>query len=286
MINISVNQKDSPLRLKTLLINWGISQAYWKKLKVSGRILVNGEPVNYDFLLKDGDKVAFSFLPEHTALEPEAEPLTVLYEDDVLLAVHKPAGLLTHNASGIPSSCLTRRVAYYYKVRQIGAGIHPVSRLDKETSGLVLFAKNACIHHMLLFSSMEKQYIGITEGVWQEKNGIIQAPIERKPGSIIERMVSPKGREAVTRYEVLSEKNGQSLLRFTLLTGRTHQIRVHCAYAGHPLAGDTLYGTRSPQGRHLLHACQLCLVHPLTREKLIITDPLPDDIKNWLEETK
>jgi 23S rRNA pseudouridine1911/1915/1917 synthase len=270
----------APIRLKTLLKQYGVSDRYWKKLKISGTIRVNGFNQDRDCMLEPEDQVEWDFLPETSALLPEEAAVSILYEDKVLLAVAKPAGLLTHNPGKERNSALSRRVAWYYRQKEIAAAVHPVSRLDKETSGLVLFAKNACIHHMMTNRPLTKVYLGLTEGCWNIKKGIMDGPIARKPGSIIERMVDyEKGRPAETQYEVLAEGNGISLVRFVLSTGRTHQIRVHCAAAGHPLMGDSLYGRPQPQQRHLLHAYALSFAHPLSGKSITITAPLPDDMK-------
>lgn len=270
---------SAPQHLKHILQQWGMSGSYWKKLKSTGCLRVNGVIATSDVLLQPGDRITWSFLPEEPSLEPEAMPITILYEDDVLLAVDKPADLVTHNNDAAGGSALSRRAAWYYRQHKIPAGIHPISRLDRETSGIVLFAKNACIHHMVSQQSMEKTYLGITLGLWQETEGIIDKPIARTPGSIIERYVDASGQKALTHYKVLRQQNGLALVRFRLETGRTHQIRVHCADAGHPLLGDHLYGEPGPQSRHYLHAWQLSFLHPITKERLTITAPIPKDME-------
>jgi 23S rRNA pseudouridine1911/1915/1917 synthase len=285
MFQFTLPVHTAPIRLKTALKQYGVSDRYWKKLKASGTVKVNGIAQDRDQLLKPGDRVEWNFLPESSALLPEEAELSILYEDDVLLAVAKPAGLLTHNPGKERISALSRRVAGYYQQKGIAAAVHPVSRLDKETSGLVLFAKNACIHHMMTNLPLTKVYLGLTEGWWDKKAGTLDGPIARKPGSIIERMIDyEKGQPAETRYQVVAEGNGMSLLRFILNTGRTHQIRVHCASAGHPLIGDSLYGRPQPQKRHMLHAYALSFPHPLTGKPMTIKAPLPEDMKAVLKE--
>lgn len=286
MPSLTLSPEKSPLRLKTLLLQWGMSQQYWKKCKEAGVLKVNGAPTSWDLLLSPGDTVTWKFLPETSAVEPEPAALDIVYEDDVLLAVNKPAGLVTHNSSPDPQPALSRRVAWYYQTHQIPAAIHPVSRLDRETSGLVLFAKNACIHHMLSQQKLRKEYWGLTTGHWDPPKGCLNGPIARAPGSIIRRQVDPSGAPAVTHYQVLETFGDYDLVQFTLETGRTHQIRVHCAHAGHPLAGDHLYGPPGPQSRHLLHAKTLELIHPLTRAPLRITAPLPADFLAYIQQGK
>ena len=203
MPSLTLSPEKSPLRLKTLLLQWGMSQQYWKKCKEAGVLKVNGAPTSWDLLLSPGDTVTWEFLPETSAVEPEPAALDIVYEDDVLLAVNKPAGLVTHNSSPDPQPALSRRVAWYYQTHQIPAAIHPVSRLDRETSGLVLFAKNACIHHMLSQQKLRKEYWGLTTGHWDPPKGCLNGPIARAPGSIIRRQVDPSGAPAVTHYQVL-----------------------------------------------------------------------------------
>ncbi len=272
-----------PQRLKHVLQQWGMSGSYWKKIKTAGSIQINGSAVTTDVLLQPGDKVTWSFLAEQPSLEPEEVPIDILYEDDVLLAVAKPAGLVTHNNDSSGGPALSRRVTWYYLQQQIPAGIHPVSRLDRETSGIVLFAKNACIHHMLSQQKLEKTYLGITVGCWDRVQGTLDSPIARKPGSIVERCINPTGQTAITHYKVLRQGPEFSLLQFQLETGRTHQIRVHCASAGHPLFGDHLYGDPGPQSRHYLHAYQLTFLHPITKKLLTITAPIPKDMEEIIQ---
>ena len=268
-----------PQRLKSFLRDQGLSGTYWKKLKAAGALQVNGEIIQRDLLLQPGDRVSWTFLPEPCTLEPEEAPLSILEETELYLAVDKPAGLVTHNAGKERTPALSRRVAWYFQTHHISSAVHPVSRLDRETSGVVLFAKNACLHHMLSRNRLEKTYLALTLGHWEQPAGILDWPIGRRPGSIVERQVDPEGRPARTRYQVLGEKEGLSLVRFQLETGRTHQIRVHAAAAGHPLLGDTLYGTPGAPGRHYLHAWKVAFREPFTGRPVEITAPLPPDFR-------
>ena len=286
MMESTLPSGASPTRLKTFLQSLGLSGTYWKKLKAAGALSVNGTITRRDALLQPGDTVCWHFLPEHSDLLPEKAPLDILLETELFLAVNKPAGLVTHNAGKERTPSLSRRVAWYYYEHGLPCGIHPVSRLDRETSGIVLFAKNACIHHMLSSGALEKAYLGLTRGHWEQTEGIIALPIGRKPGSIVERQVDPAGLSARTRYKVVEERNGLTLVRFTLETGRTHQIRVHCAALGHPLLGDTLYGVPGVPGRHYLHAWKLRLKVPFTGRFFTITAPLPEDFLTvWQKNT-
>jgi 23S rRNA pseudouridine1911/1915/1917 synthase len=170
-------------------------------------------------------------------------------------------------------------VTEYYARKNITANIHPVSRLDRHTSGLVFFAKEPIIQHWLSQQRMDKEYLAIVTGELPGADGIIEAPIARKEGSIIERCVSENGKYAKTSYKLLSKRNGLSLVQVKLFTGRTHQIRVHMAHIGCPLFNDNLYGTPGPQSRHALHAFKLCFIHPVSDKPLEITRTLPEDLR-------
>ena len=198
-----------------------MSQQYWKKCKEAGVLKVNGAPTSWDLLLSPGDTVTWEFLPETSAVEPEPAALDIVYEDDVLLAVNKPAGLVTHNSSPDPQPALSRRVAWYYQTHQIPAAIHPVSRLDRETSGLVLFAKNACIHHMLSQQKLRKEYWGLTTGHWDPPKGCLNGPIARNTAPLSAARWTPAAPPVVTHYQVLETFGDYDLVQFTLETGRT-----------------------------------------------------------------
>lgn len=286
-MELRLSSASLPQRLKSFLRDQGISGTYWKALKAAGALQVNGETIQRDLLLQPGDRVSWTFLPEACTLEPEEAPLSILKETELYLAVDKPAGLVTHNAGKERTPALSRRVAWYFQTQGVPSAVHPVSRLDRETTGVVLFAKNACLHHMLSQNRLEKTYLALTlGGPWEKKEGLLDWPISRKPGSIVERQVDSEGLPARTRYQVLEEKNGLSLVRFQLETGRTHQIRVHAAAAGHPLLGDTLYGPPGPPGRHFLHAWKVRFREPFTPEEVEITSPLPADFRKvWYNET-
>ena len=204
---------------------------------------------------------------------------TIAFEDDYLLIIDKPAGMLVHPTVNEWGCTLYDYVTEYYQRKGITANIHPVSRLDRHTSGLVIFAKEPIIQHWLSQQQMDKEYLAIVTGELPNDEGIIEAPIARKEGSIIERCVSENGKYAKTSYKLLAKRKDLSLLQVKLFTGRTHQIRVHVAYIGCPLFNDNLYGTPGPQSRHALHAFKLRFIHPVSDTPVEITRTLPEDLR-------
>ena len=210
-------------------------------------------------------------------------PDMIAYEDDFLLVLDKPAGMLVHPTVSERGGTLYDYVKDYYERSSITADIHPVSRLDRNTSGLVIFAKEPIVQFWLSQQEVDKEYLALAQGRLQQTQGIIEAPIARKEGSIIERCVDyERGKYAKTAYEVLGYYGGNTLLRVRLYTGRTHQIRVHLAHIRHPLVDDNLYGTPGPQSRHALHAYRLAFKHPVSDDFLEITRILPADLRKIL----
>ena len=210
-------------------------------------------------------------------------PSMLAYEDDFLLIIDKPAGMLVHPTVSERGTTLYDYVKAYYEANGIDAGIHPVSRLDRNTSGLLIFAKEPVVQHWLSQQQVEKEYLALACGRFENSEGIIEPPIARKDGSIIERCVDyTRGKYAKTAYEVLAAYTSCTLLKGRLFTGRTHQIRVHLASIGHPLVNDNLYGTPGPQARHALHAYRLAFKHPVSDVFLEITRALPEDLQKLL----
>ena len=229
--------------------------------------------------------------PERTTLEPESIPLSVVYEDDDLLVVDKPAGLAVHPSAGHRSHTLVNAVlAHCPNLSGIGGEGRPgiVHRLDKDTSGLIIVAKHDAAHlsvaRQLKERRVEKTYVALVEGRVAPPEGLIDAPIGRHPRHRKKMAVVDRGREARTRYRLIREVAGRSLLELRPESGRTHQIRVHLASIGHPITGDPLYGRGRPPPltRQFLHARRLAFRHPATDERLELEAPLAEDLARAL----
>lgn len=250
-------------------------------------ILVNGRPARADTRLREGDELAFSLAdePRERPIPPSDAALEIVYEDEYLLVVNKPAAM-----PSIPSSLRPEEpsVAGVLSRRCGGAlRFHAVSRLDRGTTGLLAVAKYGYIHDRLrrgLHESLRREYLGLAVGAVTPERGRIDLPIARAEDSLLLRCVSPDGAEAHTVYETLCRANGFTLLRLLPLTGRTHQLRLHLAAVGYPLAGDFLYGTEDREliPRPALHSAALCLRHPVSGETLRFTAPLPEDMARLL----
>ncbi|WP_371381432.1 RluA family pseudouridine synthase [Sporomusa aerivorans] len=262
----------------------GLSLTLWRKIKTTGTLLINALPATICTEVHPGDTISVTW-PEASSIIAEALPLAIAYEDDWLLVADKPTGMLVHPAAGQHSGTLANAIMHYYHQQSYSCGFHPVNRLDRNTSGLVLIAKRPDIQHWLNQNqnSITKEYLAIVSGTPAPANGQIDAPIGRKPNSIIEREVRPDGQQAITHYRILTSFGQASLLEVLLKTGRTHQIRVHFCYIGCPLLGDDLYGGPVTLiTRQALHAAKLSLPHPVSGQVLTVTSPLPADLVNVL----
>ncbi len=224
-----------------------------------------------------GERLCLRFPEDAVRIEDADLPLTVAYEDDSLLVVDKPPYLAVHPSAGKPEPTLANAVVGYYRRQGQPHSFRPVNRLDRNTSGLLLAAKNAHVAYALTHKA-EKTYLAIVLGNLVG-SGTVDQPIRVKEGCCITREVGEGGKESVTHYEALGSDGEVTLVRLHLETGRTHQIRVHMAYLGHPLAGDTMYGTdETVMPRHGLHCAEMAFTHPLTGERLSLTSPLPEDM--------
>lgn len=263
----------------------GISSTHWKKIKFSGNFRRNGDLITYParLIVYAGDVLTWN-LNEKSDIVPENIPLNIKYEDDFLLIADKPAGMLVHPTHGEISGTLANAVMGYYEKNNVNIAFHPIHRLDRNTSGLLLIAKAPELHHKLAPRGkklFERVYYAVIEGKLEKDKGTINLPIGRDETSIVKRTVRKDGLDAVTHYEVIKNFEDFSLVKIILETGRTHQIRVHFAHIGHPLAGDDLYGgKRDKITRQALHSAEISFIHPVTEKFLRITSDLPLDMKN------
>lgn len=265
-----------------------ISSRLLTKLKMNEKILVDDKPVFSSYLVHSGDNIEVRIdFEEEDNIVPEEMNLDILYEDEYLLAVNKPAGMVVHPSSYHPNQTLANGVKFYLNNKK---KIRPINRLDRDTSGIVIFAKNEYVQERMIQSkTIKKEYLAIITGTMDKKVGTINLPIARKDGSIMEREVNSNGQEAITHYDVIAESPDKSLslVHIILETGRTHQIRVHFAYFKKYILGDTLYGIETNIiNRQSLHAWRLSFLHPITNDKIYIEAPLFDDMKNVIEDYK
>ena len=258
---------QTELKMSTGLIN---------KLKWGEGIRVNGMPQRTNFPVKPGDVVTVCLEEPEPEYPAQEGPLTILFEDEHLLAVDKPAGMLIHPSRAKNEGTLANYVYGYYQRTGQKCAFHPMTRLDRDTYGIVLLAKNAHVHTRLQETEVTKVYHAMTFGGPQADAGTIDAPIARRPLPSLLRRVSPEGKPSVTVWRVLRRENGICKLALQPVTGRTHQLRVHCAHMGFPILGDPQYGneesialSRQLGLKHqLLCAKELEFVHPMTGEKL------------------
>lgn len=268
-----------------------LSRSYLQKLIADGGVTVNDQAVRASAGVKPGDRIEITFPPiQGEALAPESIPLCVVHEDNYLLVVDKPAGIPTHPGPGSPNRTLANALLDRYPaLREVGDPERPgiVHRLDKDTSGLLVVAKSSRalegLSGQFKSRSVVKRYITLVKGRVESAEGVIDAPIGRSPRHRKRMSVVADGRKAVTRYRVVKRMDGYTLLEVSPETGRTHQIRVHLAAIGHPVAGDSIYGSRHPAlTRQFLHASFLGFRHPVSGEHIELSSELPDDLKRAL----
>ncbi|MCI7574189.1 MAG: RluA family pseudouridine synthase [Clostridiales bacterium] len=256
----------------------GLSAGLMNRLKWTGALKVNGQSVHTDFPVQPGDTVTAVVEEERPDYPAEDLPLTILYEDDFLLAVDKPQGMLIHPSSARNTGTLANAVAGYYRRTGSTGAFHPLTRLDRDTFGIVLVAKNGYACALLQRSRPRKTYHALTLGGPASDSGIIDAPIARKPLPSLLREIRPDGKPSRTEYRVLERGEALCRLALTPVTGRTHQLRLHCAYMGFPIVGDPQYGSaealtwaeRLGVSGQQLCAKRLELSHPVTGQALVL----------------
>jgi 23S rRNA pseudouridine1911/1915/1917 synthase len=266
-----------------------LSSRLIKNLKKHDGILLNGASARTIDPVHSGDIVsAVIEYSENINILPEESDISIIYEDECFLAVDKKAGVPVHPSAGHQTGTLVHMVLAHFKKQGLIVKARPINRLDKDTSGIVLFAKNSFVQDRLIAqmknNRVEKIYLGIVHGVYDPPEGVIDLPIARKENSTIERVIDPEGDRSVTRYKTLAVHNDLSLVQFALETGRTHQIRVHTKAMGHPLLGDWLYSDIRTDliDRQALHSTLLAFDHPITSERIILNAPIPGDMRKVL----
>ncbi|KRL76511.1 RluA family pseudouridine synthase [Secundilactobacillus paracollinoides] len=267
------------------------SRSQLKEAIDKGNVTVNGNLTKPKYPVQPGDEVVIT-IPDPVALdlEPENIPLDIVYEDDDVIVVNKPAGMVVHPSPGHPDHTLVNALLYHSPLSTINGTYRPgiVHRIDKDTSGLLMVAKNDNAHRSLAAQLKNKtnlrEYIALVHGVIKQDEGTIDAPLGRSPKDRKRQAIVADGRHAVTHFKVLERYLNYTLISCWLETGRTHQIRVHMKSIGHPLAGDPLYGPRKTinGSGQFLHAKKLGFKHPVTGKQLVFEAPLPDDFERVL----
>ncbi len=277
-------EKDAGRKVKYFVRgDMGVSYGQFASLKARSGLLVNGAPVHANHLLQPGDAVT-ALLDDRPgkAVEAEDTSVNIVYEDEDLLILDKPAPLPCQCSPKQPAGTLENRLAFRYRDVP-GFAFRPLNRLDKGTSGLMAAAKNAHaaqrLQRLLHTDAFAREYLAVVEG-HMENEGVIDAPIAKADGPTVRRVVDASGKPAVTRYRAVLSGERRSIVRLRLMTGRTHQIRVHLSHIGHPIVGDFLYGAEDPRlpGRFALHSTYIRLIHPVTGETIERASPPPPEL--------
>ena len=286
-MEINYEIKNNTQTINSILQNeLKISSRLLYKLIKLNKIELNHKPCDTRKTgnLEDTITVNFDYEEDNSNIVPTKMDLNIVFEDDWLLVVNKPAGIAIHPSVLHYSDSLCNGIRFYFNKIGLKKKIRPVNRLDLNTSGLVVFAKceyiQECLINQMKNNQFKKEYLAVCDGIFDEKSGTINLPIARKENSIIERCISENGQTAITHYEILKEFDNYSLVKCSLETGRTHQIRVHMSAIGHPLLGDSLYGSISDLiNRQALHCYNLQFIHPVYNNDLNFFGELPNDFK-------
>lgn len=287
ILNYRIQENDKTV--KTILTeNFNFSKRLSKKLELNDKIFLNGKPVKLNKSVFASDELSIEFDEKEDEYDAVDIPIDIIYEDNNLLVVNKQPYIVVHPTRSHQNNTIANGIAYYFKKNNINRKVRFVNRLDMNTSGIVIIAKNPYVHNQLgkqlKSNDVEKYYYALVEGMVEKHEGIINEPITRLNPEDIIRVVHPSGKECITEYITEKKYNNMTLVKLKLITGRTHQIRVHMKHIGHPIVGDVLYGRKSDLiGRQALHCYEMKFKHPITNEDLVITCPLPEDIKRLIE---
>ena len=290
-LTYTIQPNDNFFNVKELLkLKFQISDRLLVKLKKNKKIWLNSTPTFVDSRLKPFDivEILIDFEEKSENIIPTQIDLNIIYEDEYYIVINKPSGIAIHPSILHYTDSLANGVKFYFEQKNIKKKIRPINRLDKDTSGIVIFAKNEYIQEFLVKEMKKntffKEYIAVCEGIFESKIWTINLPIGRKENSIIERCVCSDGDIAITHYNVLKSLKNTSVVHVTLETGRTHQIRVHLSNIGHPILGDTLYGNPSSViNRQALHAYKVKFIHPITGLNVEYIATIPSDIKSIIK---
>ena len=291
-LEFTVPPEAAGVRVDTLLKrHLGLSGTVVRRIKwLPDGILADGVRVNTRYVPQPGQvlSVRLSDPERRSGVVPAPGPLDIVYEDGDMVVVNKAAGVLVHPSHGHYADTVGNFLMAHYRENREASGFHPVHRLDKGTTGLLVAAKHPYgqekLKHQLHTGAFRRVYLAVCDGLPRPPEGVIDAPIGRVPGSLMARRVDPEGQSARTHYRVVRAAGGKALVELELDTGRTHQIRVHMAHIGHPLTGDFLYGTEAHSliSRPALHSARLSLLHPVTGEPMAWEQPLPEDMKRLI----
>lgn len=297
-ITYIIDEKLATLRIDKALpiLNANNTRAYYSHAIKNGKVLVNSKEISPSYKVKEGDVI--TLIIEDDPLKDELKPyemdLPVIYEDDDVLIINKPQGLVVHPGNGHADDTLVNALIYNEKQLSTINGLNRIGivhRIDKDTSGLLLVCKNNNAHNyiaeQLKDHTMHREYLGLVSGVFPHEKGKVIAPLARSKTNRMKYEVNQvNGKEAITNFEVVKRFNNYTLLKFKLETGRTHQIRVHMEYLNHPIVGDPLYGKNNcalySKGQ-LLHAYRLTFIHPTTKKEMTFEAPLPNYFKEILD---
>lgn len=284
---INFTYKGEKLNLEEYLFSENVSGRLFRKLYKEKQIFVNGRFQRKSLELEKGEVITLLMEDEIESILPEDMNLNIIYEDFDLLILNKAPNIVVHPTKSHQTNTLSNGIAYYFNKNNIKKKIRFVNRLDMDTTGILIVAKNSFAHQQMAIqfeeNTIEKKYLGIVKGIVKNDEGLIDLAIGREEDKSIKKMVSESGQEALTRYKVLERFNEATLVEVQIYTGRSHQIRVHMDYIGHPIIGDSLYDESSGQiNRQALHSYYLKAKHPRTKKVLEFIAPMPGDMETLI----
>lgn len=290
--NIIIFKSDKDeLNLEEFLLTKDVSGRLFRRLYKQKQIFVNGKFIRKGLKLKKGDIVSLYLEDEEESILPEPINLDIVYEDLDLLILNKAPNIVVHPTKSHQSNTLSNGIAYYFLKKGIKKKIRFVNRLDMDTTGLLIVAKNSFAHQQVALqfenNTVDKKYICLVDGLMENDSGIIDLPIGREEDKSIKKIVTGLGQNALSSYKVIEKYKNATMLEVQIFTGRSHQIRVHLHHINHPIIGDSLYGEMSPYiKRQALHSYYLKINHPRTKEALEFKASLPQDMEELIEKLK